>query len=457
MKADAELILEFQATLLSHPQFDEAATAFATELALRLGFDRVAIGLIERGQVAVKAISHSADVLAKYEAHRAIANAMDEAIEQAAVLTSTEVGGKTPRILLAHKALARSTGNQICTIPLANNHEIYGAIALERGGGTPLVQEDIEACETIVSLLGPLLLLRWSEARPWYMRLMKLGLGSMKRGYMLRRFLFKTLLYSTVVVFALLLFFPVTYNVSAPVRLEGLIQRALVAPEAGFLEKSYVRPGDRVKAGQVLAELSDQELQLDKRKWESELAQHENAYGAALAQADRVQLVINQAKADEARSQLELTEQKISRSKLVAPFDGIIIKGDLRQLLGTPVQRGDVLLAVAPVNAYRLMIEVDERDVSYVQSGQTGRVALVSLPDKTLPFQVLRITPVAATKEGRNFFDVEATLTTASQSALRPGLEGVAKINAGNRPFIWIWTHRGLDAVRMTLWNWGIF
>jgi len=28
------------------------------------------------------------------------------------------------------------------------------------------------------------------------------------------------------------------------------------------------------------------------------------------------------------------------------------------------VQRGDVLLAVAPVNAYRLMIEVDERDVA---------------------------------------------------------------------------------------------
>ncbi|MFM9912231.1 MAG: efflux RND transporter periplasmic adaptor subunit [Methylophilaceae bacterium] len=456
MKAEAELILEFQATLLSHPHFDEAATAFATELALRLGFDRVAIGLVERGQVAVKAISHSADVLAKYEAHRAIANAMDEAIEQAAVLISTEIGGKTPRILLAHKALARATGNQICTIPLANNHEIYGAITLERGAGTALVQEDIEACETIVSLLGPVLLLRWSEDRPWYKRMTKLGLGSMKRGYMLRRFLFKTLLYAAVVALAVLLFFPVPYNISAPAKLEGLIQRALVAPESGFLEKSYARPGDRVKAGQVLAELSDQELQLEKRKWASELAQHENAYGAALAQSDRVQLVINQSKADEARSQLELTEQKLARSRMVAPFDGIIIKGDLRQLLGTPVQRGDVLLTIAPVDAYRLMIEVDERDVSYVQAQQGGRVALVSLPDKTLSFHVLRITPVATTKEGRNFFDVEAALTNPAQTFLRPGLEGVAKINAGNRPFIWIWTHRGWDAVRMALWNWGL-
>ena len=456
MKADAEIILEFQATLLAHHRFDEAATAFATELALRLGFDRVSIGLVESGQVVVKAISHSADVLAKYEAHRAIASAMDEAIEQAAVLTSADTAGKIPRILQAHKALARATGNQICTIPLANNHEIFGAITFERVSTEKLEQEDIDACETIVSLLGPLVLLRWNEERPWYSRLMKSSIGHAKRGYLLRRFFFKTVLYATLVGFVVLLFIPVVHNVNAPARLEGLVQRALVAPEAGFLEKSYVRPGDRVKEGQLLAELSDQELQLEKRKWESELAQHENAYGASLAEADRVQLVINQSKADEARSQLELTEHKIARSKIIAPFDGIVIKGDLRQLLGTPVQRGEVLLTVAPVSAYRLMIEVDERDVAFVQAKQRGRVALVSLPDKTLAFEVLRITPVAAIKEGRNYFDVEATLINQQQTFLRPGLEGVAKINAGNKPFIWIWTHRVLDSVRLALWNWGL-
>jgi hypothetical protein len=33
-----------------------------------------------------------------------------------------------------------------------------------------------------------------------------------------------------------------------------------------------------VKAGQVLAELAEQDLQLERSKWASELAQHENAY-----------------------------------------------------------------------------------------------------------------------------------------------------------------------------------
>ena len=457
MKADAELILEFQATLLSHSRFDEAATAFATEIALRLCFDRVSIGFVEDGQVSVKAISHSADVLAMFETHRAIAAAMDEAIGQAAVLTSSEVGSNAPRVLLAHKALARSTGNLVCSIPLANNHEIYGAITFERGSSAGLNQDDIDFCDTVVSLLGPVMLLRWNEERPWYQRLIRSGVGHFKQNFMSRKLMFKSFLYGIAVIAAILLFLPVSYNVSAPARLEGSIQRSLVVPESGFLDKSYVRPGDRVKEGQLLAELADQELQLDKRKWESELAQFENAYGAALAQSDRVQLVINQSKAEEARSQLELAEQKLARSKIVAPFDGIIIKGDLRQLLGTPVQRGDVLLTVAPVNQYRLMIEVDERDVAFIQSNQKGKVALVSLPEKIFPFQVVRITPVATTKEGRNFFDVEATLPIQAQSSLRPGLDGVAKINTGNQPFIWIWTHRMLDTVRMAFWNWGLF
>lgn len=442
--------------MLSRDRFDEAATTFATELALKLGFDRVSIGLVERGRTSVRAISHNADVQPRYEAHRAIATAMDEAIEQAAVLSSVEATGGIPRVLLAHKALARSTGNQAFTIPLANHDEIFGAMTFERNAATPLEAEDVEACENIAGLLGPVLLLKWMEEHPWYSRLRKDWAWRFRRNFLRRHAAFKIIFYLLVVALLVLAFSPVQYNVAAPARLEGIIQRALVAPENGFLQQSYVRPGDHVKANQLLAELADQELLLEKRKWESELAQYENEYGAALAKSDRVQLVVNQSKAQEARSQLELAEQKLSRSKIMAPFDGVIIKGDLRQSLGAPVQRGDVLLTIAPVDDYRLMVEVDERDVAFVQPQQTGRVALVSLPDKTLAFRVQRITPVATTKNGRNFFEVEASLVDPLQKSLRPGLEGVAKINAGQRPFIWIWSHRALDAVRMAFWSWGI-
>ena len=87
-----------------------------------------------------------------------------------------------------------------------------------------------------------------------------------------------------------------------------------------------------------------------------------------------------------------------------------------------------MLFEVAPLDSYRVMLKVDERDISQLRVGQTGGLALAGLPGELLPVQVEKITPVATTEEGRNLFRVEAALR-GSSSALRPGMEGVAKID----------------------------
>ena len=51
-------------------------------------------------------------------------------------------------------------------------------------------------------------------------------------------------------------------------------------------------------------------------------------------------------------------------------FDGIVIKGDLSQNLGAPVQRGEVLMVLAPNDSFRLILEVDEADIAAVRPGQ---------------------------------------------------------------------------------------
>jgi hypothetical protein len=66
----------------------------------------------------------------------------------------------------------------------------------------------------------------------------------------------------------------------------------------------------------------------------------------------------------------------------------------------------------------------------------------------------LRVGPVAVSADGRNFFEVEGALE-ARGGALRPGLRGVAKIDAGARPAGWIVTHRMTDWLRLALWKLG--
>jgi multidrug resistance efflux pump len=207
-----------------------------------------------------------------------------------------------------------------------------------------------------------------------------------------------------------------------------------------------------VRAGQVLGELSSQDLELERKRRESELRQHENAYRAAEARNDRTQMVISQSRAAEAQALLDLAQARLDRSRLVAPFDGIVIKGDLSQSLGAPVQKGEVLMVLAPGDAYRLILEVDEADIGAVRPGQRGQLALASRPEAPLAFTTRRIVPVAASADGRNYFEVEASLDR-SDAGLRPGLGGVAKIATGSRPLAWLLFHRFADWLRLAAWT----
>jgi hypothetical protein len=60
---------------------------------------------------------------------------------------------------------------------------------------------------------------------------------------------------------------------------------------------------------------------------------------------------------------------------------------------------------------------------------------------------------VAQTREGRNVFEVEASFDKPP-AGLRPGLQGVAKIDVGTRRLGWIATHRLSEWLGLTFWGW---
>ena len=455
VSGDAARVLQFQATVLAHENYREAATALATDLAKVLKLDHVAIGFRDRAYSRVEAISDFADFEDSAQIFRIISIAMDEAIGQGATIAYPSIPDDRPRINVAHAELARRRGGIVCSVPIVDNGEAIGAVTLERNGEKPINLQEASDFEQIMCMVGPVLKLKRDNDKPWYSRLRK----SLARvaghilgpGHLMTK---ATVICAALIVGAGFLV-KADYRVGAPARLEGSVQRALVAPADGFLESAYVRPGDHVTAGQVLVELATQDLELERRKWESELAQHETAAPAALARGNRSEFVINQALADEARAKLGLVEEQLARSRIVAPFDGVVIMGDLSQMLGAPVRRGDTMVTVAPANEFRLILEIDERDVADISVGQSGHVALGAMPDRDFKFTVRRISPVAEASNGRNYFEVECELA-GPQVEMRPGLQGVARISIDKRPLAWVLMHRLVDWARIAVWSLGI-
>ena len=85
-------------------------------------------------------------------------------------------------------------------------------------------------------------------------------------------------------------------------------------------------------------------------------------------------------------------------------------------------------------------------------SGAVGECAFLSRPEQTLSLKVDLVLPSAVEKEGVNLFAARARIEAPEAEWWRPGMSGVAKINAGQRSLLWIISHRTVDFLRLKLW-----
>ena len=221
------------------------------------------------------------------------------------------------------------------------------------------------------------------------------------------------------------------------------------------MSTAFARAGDVVEEGQLLAELDVTELSLEQLRWTTERQQRLMEYDQALASHERADVNIIKAKIEQAEAQIAILDEHLTRAKMVSPFAGIVVSGDLSQSIGAPVQRGELLFEIAPLDAYRVILEVDEREIADLAVGQTGALVGSSAPDDPMPFISERITTVAEAREGRNYFRGEARLNgDVDYGRLRPGMEGVGKVNVDSRLLFWIGTYRIVNWARLWLWKW---
>jgi RND family efflux transporter MFP subunit len=243
------------------------------------------------------------------------------------------------------------------------------------------------------------------------------------------------------------------YRVSAKTVLEPITQRAAAAPFNGYIREAPIRAGAVVRAGDVLCVLDDRELRLERSKSMSKLEEYRKEYHKAMAEREAAKDEIASAQMNQAQAEIALLDDQLVHTRMLAPFDGIVVSGDLSQSLGSPVEKGKVLFEIAPLEGYRVVLEVDERDIPDVRVGQQGHLLLSAFPSEPVEVTVTSVTPVSTAKDGRNFFRVEATFDQA-HDRLRPAMEGTGKIDIDRRLLVWIWTHQVVDWIRLTAWTW---
>jgi RND family efflux transporter MFP subunit len=457
-KSDTQaVVLERMTTLLditlqleTAETFLAAAMLLCNELAAHLRCDRVSLGWLRRRYVRLRAVSHGEQFQKNAGIVQSLELAMEEALDQDdEILLPNPEGAKS--VARAHQEFATQQHVEaIATIPLRSANQLCGALCLERRRpfdpdeltGLRLLADQVTARLETLEHRG-----RWIGARLLADLRHRAGklIGHEHTGA-------KLLAVGIAATLAALALIRVPYRVQAPFHLECDALAQLPAPFDGYIEEVHFRAGDEVHAGQVLVELDTRELLQQEAAATAELQQHLAEAQNAESEQKVADMLIAQAASQGSRASLDLIKLRLSEAEIRAPIDGVVVEGDLRERIAAPVKQGEVLLKVARISAIYPAVQVSERDVQDVREATTGEIAFYSQPQAAFAIRIERVQPVADTMPEGNVFIARAQFSSPQQPWWRPGMSGIAKINAPSRSLMWIVTHRTADFLRMKLW-----
>ena len=179
----------------------------------------------------------------------------------------------------------------------------------------------------------------------------------------------------------------------------------------------HVDEGARVKAGDILAQLEDTDLQQAVVDAEAKLllAEKDLSRAQKLAKSGAISKEAfdqTQAAQISAQAALERAKAELSYLQLIAPQDGTVIRRDGE--IGELIPVGTAVFWINGGDQIRIETEVDEEDVGLVRSGQRVLISADAFPGQIFNGKVQSITPkgdpVARSYRVRVTLDVQTPL-----------------------------------------------
>jgi multidrug efflux pump subunit AcrA (membrane-fusion protein) len=245
------------------------------------------------------------------------------------------------------------------------------------------------------------------------------------------------------------LLLPWPHVVKCQVQCEPSERRFVVAPFEATLLKTHVEVGQLVEAGQVLAELDGSNLRSQIASLQARLSQANQRRDAALASRDASKSEFERLETNHLQEEIELLQNRERCLQVRAPISGVVVSGDLRQAVGATLTVGQSLFEIGPLDELIAEIAVPEDEIAYVKSELNARVSLDAVPGQWHTSKIERIHPRNEIREFNSVYIAEATIAN-QEKTVRPGMNGVARIQAGWQPLGWIVFRKPWNALRQT-------
>jgi membrane fusion protein (multidrug efflux system) len=231
---------------------------------------------------------------------------------------------------------------------------------------------------------------------------------------------------------------PITRFVTLPAEIKPYQQATLYAKVAGYLKTIAVDKGDRVKEGDLLADIEVPEMLADIQRYKAEVEVADIDFKRLSESQKKVPDLVVPQTVDNARGKLEIakanldhTQTLLNYARITAPFSGIITGRNVDPGAFIPAAtsggaaQNAAIVTLTDLNRVRVQVAVPELESSLVATGQPTKLTVEGLPGRTFDGSITRFSYSLDDSSKTMLAEVELP---NPHLELRPGMYATVKI-----------------------------
>jgi multidrug efflux pump subunit AcrA (membrane-fusion protein) len=342
-------------------------------------------------------------------------------------------------------------GNPVASVPLVCMDETVAIVSMSQGGGTRLTHDQVVLMAEELSgyaALVPLSLAANRSLGSHFVAVIRQAIRRLRMHGPLRAI---ALAAGLTGLLGWLVFGTMHHTFTVPCVVKASDRRTIACPRGGVLAELFVRPGERVREGQLLAAIDASDDFLRRAELSAEIESLAAMIDQAVGNREAGLVRVHEAKKRSLEAQLAIVDSSIAQAQIRAPHDGLILDGDLRERLGSRLELGTSLFELARYDRASVELRIPEQLVLAARNAVSAEFAPAAEPDQTHVLGELTIAPASTIVDERNVFLGEADVAI-DLGLLPPGMEGTAHIDGGPRSAWWVLTHRFTDWLHLNFW-----
>ncbi len=454
-------LMSVAAEVMQARHFGEASLALVNGVAALYGLRQVALVWRRAGAAELLAVSH----VDRFERTSRMVQALQAAAlevlstdSRIRAWRSAAIDGNPSSLLAgppAHQLLlgALEDADGVLSVPIRNRSGLAEAVLVCVIEKDEVSDEEVDQLTAVLDMVQPGLAQGQLEHMWWGKRWRRKALDRLELLFGPGRPWVKFAAAACGASVLFLAFGSLPYRVEASAQLTTDSTRVVTAPNDGRVLDVMADVGDMIRKDQTLARMDATDLRQQELEVGSEIRRYAAEEDKARAAASLAEAQVARFRREQAQARMKRVQSLIETAEAKAPFDGVVVEGDRRNLLGSTVRRGDLLFRIAAVEGLYVVMQVPERDIRALQQDAEGSLILLSQTSREIRFRVTHFVPMAQVKgEQGNQFLVKARILDSPDAWWRPGMTGLAKIEAGQRNVAWILFHRAIDTLRLHFW-----